>query len=56
MLKRSGPSIEQCGIPKIISGHVCYICYQSLLVVSSLRNNYKLVLVSLKAISMQFSY
>ena len=40
MLKRSGPSIEPWGTPKSIR-------YQSLRVVSSLLDNYKLVLVSL---------
>ena len=47
MLKRKRLSIEPWGTPKSVSCHVLYSLYLSLLVVSSLRDNYKLVLVNL---------
>ena len=34
-------------LPYEITIFVCYICYRSLLVVSSLRDNYELILLSL---------
>ena len=51
MLKRSGPSIERWGTPKSMSYHVLYSLSIFTRVVSSLLDNYKLVLaVSLSQI------